>query len=134
MLPTIAISKLPKFLISVTSTFTSGLLPLLLIIIRISSCCIIPRSPCIASAACINIDGVPVLLKVATIFWAIIALLPMPLTTSRPFDAAMLSTAFTKLPSINSCNFFIEPASNSIVRRADDIIFSLFIVEGANLL
>ena len=40
-----------------------------------------------ASAACKNIDGVPVEFNVATIFCAIMALFPIPVTTNLPFDS-----------------------------------------------
>jgi hypothetical protein len=39
-----------------------------------------------ASAACIKMAGVPVEFIVATIFEAMIALLPIPLITTRPSD------------------------------------------------
>ena len=43
-----------------------------------------PRSPWTASAGCRNNAGEPVELSVAAIFWAIMPLLPMPVTTTRP--------------------------------------------------
>ena len=39
-----------------------------------------------ASAACRNMDGVPVELKVATIFCPMIALFPIPVTINRPLE------------------------------------------------
>jgi hypothetical protein len=39
-----------------------------------------------ASAACIKTAGVPVELKVATIFVAMFALFPIPVTTTRPLE------------------------------------------------
>jgi hypothetical protein len=48
-----------------------------------------------------KIDGVPVELKVATIFWAIIALLPMPLNTIRPLQLSKSAIALSKSSSTN---------------------------------
>ena len=46
-----------------------------------------PTSPCTASAGCRNSAGEPVELSVAAIFCAMMPLLPMPVTTTRPFDS-----------------------------------------------
>ncbi len=60
-----------------------------------------------ASAACMNKDGVPVLLSVATIFWAIIALLPIPLITSLPLHS-LIDLIMLKKSSVRfSCSSFI---------------------------
>ena len=59
-----------------------------------------PRSPWIASAACMKIAGVPVELRLATIFAPIAALLPIPVITTRPFDSEILMAAFAKLSSM----------------------------------
>ena len=61
-----------------------------------SSRVIMPRSPCAASAACTNIDGVPVDASVAAILRAMCPLLPTPLTTTRPLQASNRSTALGK--------------------------------------
>jgi hypothetical protein len=59
--------------------------------------------------------GVPVELSVATIFDAIMALLPIPETTTRPFDLRMDSTAPENVSSKNDERFRIASASVSIV-------------------
>jgi hypothetical protein len=46
-----------------------------------------------ASAACINTEGVPVEFRVATILFAIIALLPMPVIITLPLELYINSTA-----------------------------------------
>ena len=80
-----------------------------------------------SSAACIKIAGVPVELKVATIFCAIIALLPMPVTITRPLHCKMVDTTFSKSSFIFFATFNIAAASSSKVLTADWIIdFLLF--------
>ena len=49
-----------------------------------------------ASAACINIAGVPVEFSVATIFVAMMALFPTPVMITLPFEAIIDETACTK--------------------------------------
>ena len=83
-----------------TNTFISGVLPLLEMHITTSSCCIIPKSPWIASAACIKMAGVPVEFIVATILLAIMALLPIPVITTRPLDCNIYCTDLVKSSSI----------------------------------
>ncbi|MNZ80166.1 hypothetical protein D3C78_987940 [compost metagenome] len=61
-----------------------------------SSFCIIPKSPCIASAACMYNAGVPVEFIVATIFCAMMALLPIPVITTRPLELRMILTIVSK--------------------------------------
>ena len=46
-----------------------------------------------ASAACINTEGVPVEFRVATILFAIMALFPMPVIMTRPLELYINSTA-----------------------------------------
>ena len=67
-LPVIEIKGLPKLLIKGTKDFISGVFPLLEMQMTISSTKTFPKSPWIASAACMKIAGVPVELNVATIF------------------------------------------------------------------
>src|SRR5579863_8289910 len=58
-----------------------------------------PRSPWTASAGWRKRAGEPVELRVAAIFWATMPLLPMPVTTTRPWDSPqrrMSSTARLK--------------------------------------
>src|SRR5687768_7183042 len=63
-------------------------------------------------------DGVPVELRVATIFWAITALLPIPLITTRPLHPAIAFTAFSKSSLIKAVSPAIEWASSSMVLSA----------------
>jgi len=66
-----------------------------------------PRSPCTASAGCRNSAGLPVELSVAAIFCAIIPLLPIPVTTTRPRPSPQRITSSTARPNASA----IEPAS-----------------------
>ena len=62
-----------------------------------------PRSPCTASAGCRNRAGEPVELSVAAIFCAMMPLLPMPVTTTRPLlspQCRISSTARRKASTI----------------------------------
>ena len=62
-----------------------------------------PRSPCTASAGCRNSAGLPVELSVAAIFCAMMPLLPMPVTTTRPLPSLqrrISSTARSKSAAI----------------------------------
>ncbi|MNY74771.1 hypothetical protein D3C86_2138770 [compost metagenome] len=72
-------------------------------------------------------EGVPVELKVATIFCAIMALLPIPVTITRPLLSIIKSTTLTK----SSFTFLIKPkialASNcKVLTPASIIDFLLF--------
>ena len=100
VLPTRAIRVFPKSLISGTSIFISGVSPLFETQMTTSSGCTMPRSPWMASAACIKAAGVPVELNVETILVAMFALFPMPVTTTLPFAEKIVSTAFTKASSM----------------------------------
>ena len=102
----------PNCFTNCTKFLISGLSPLLLMIKTISLACIIPESPCIASAACKYNAGVPVELKVATIFCAMMALFPIPLMTNLPLLFKMAVTAFSKEASIYLFNS--TKASDSI--------------------
>ena len=55
--------------------------------------------------------GVPVEFMVATIFCAMMALLPTPVMTIRPFEAKIASTQASKSPSIKSIILRIASAS-----------------------
>jgi len=63
-------------------------------------------------------EGVPVLLKVATIFCAMIALLPIPLTISLPFDLLINLTTSAKVPLSNGFNSLTDSLSMVSVRLA----------------
>ncbi|MCY1235770.1 hypothetical protein D3C86_1185580 [compost metagenome] len=80
-----------------------------------------------ASEACKNIDGVPVELSVATIFWAMMALFPIPVTINRPFDLKMISTASAKSLVRSSERFAIALLSANIVFLAEANIASFSI-------
>ena len=66
------------------SIFISGVLPLLEMHTTTSFGWMMPKSPWMASAACMKMAGVPVEFSVATIFCPMMALLPMPVTMMRP--------------------------------------------------
>lgn len=72
-------------------------------------------SPWMASAACIKMAGVPVELRVATILDAMMALLPMPETITRPSECKMNSTASAKVSSKSEDRFRMAVASVSMV-------------------
>ena len=85
----------------------------------------IPRSPCTASTGCINNAGVPIELRVAATLRAIIPLLPMPVTTTRPRQASIKSTARSKAcaigPAMRSAN--ARSASASIRTTFSPVCF-----------
>ena len=98
--------------------FNSIVFPLFEINKTISFFLIFPKSPCNASTACIKIEDVPVEFNVATNFFPIIALLPIPTTTKRPSKNLNKLTTSTKLESINSSNLRIALACRSITSFA----------------
>ena len=81
-----------------------------------------PRSPCMASAACMKIAGVPVEFIVATILFAIMALFPIPVIITLPFELKMKLTAFSKSELIKFFKFAMALLSMSIVSNALSII------------
>ena len=68
-----------------------------------------------ASAACKKPDGVPVELNVATIFWAMMALFPIPVTITRPFDPKIRAMQLKKSESTDFVKFAIAADSSVIV-------------------
>ena len=60
-----------------------------------------------ASAACIKTDGVPVELSVAVIFCAMMALLPIPVQITLPFEKNIIFTLSKKSLPID----FFNPAT-----------------------
>ncbi len=77
-----------------------------------------PRSPCSASAGCRNSDGVPVDANVALIFCAMNPGFPIPVTTTRPEQARMRSTASEKSPSMRAQSCSMAAASARRTPRA----------------
>ena len=118
VLPTMAMRVLPKCFIKGMRTLISGVLPLLERQMTTSEGCIMPRSPCMASAACMKRAGVPVLLRVETILVAMLALLPMPVTTTLPEAEKMVSTASEKLLLMRFSRFSIAFFSSAITCNA----------------
>ena len=116
------ISLFPKLFSRGIRIFISGVSPLFEMQITASSFCMVPRSPCIASDACIKIEGVPVELNVATIFCPIIALLPIPVTITLPFIFEIKCTVSTKSSLINFFNWLTASASISSVLIASFLI------------
>ena len=68
---------------------------------------ILPKSPWLASVACIKYEGVPVDVNVADSLFPIWALLPTPVTITRPFRLWMVLTALKKLLLKIDDNVFI---------------------------
>ena len=101
----------PRRLAASTSSISSSVSPLVEIVNRTSPAASMPRSPWRASAACRNIDGVPVLEKVAAIFRPINPDLPSPATTTRPLQEYSSSTAFSKRSSRRSIRPLMASAS-----------------------
>lgn len=81
-----------------------------------------PKSPWIASAACINTAGVPVEFIVATIFSAIIALLPMPVIIRRPEEAKTALAALANDSSTSVSSVATACASMLTTDLAKDIM------------
>lgn len=77
-----------------------------------------------ASAACIKMEGVPVEFKVATIFVAMFALLPIPVTITLPLDWYIYSTAPANSSFTKWARFAIALLSVSIVCLAMEMILS----------
>ena len=59
-----------------------------------------PKSPWMASAACMKTAEVPVEFIVAAIFWAMMALLPTPENTMVPLFSSINCTTFSKVLSM----------------------------------
>ena len=78
-----------------------------------------------ASAACMKTAGVPVELNVATIFWAMMALLPIPVTMARPSICSSTRTASAKPASSPLMSCSTAAASVPMVCRASARIASL---------
>ena len=97
-----AISGSPMRLITGRMRVNSSVSPELETAMTTSPLAIMPRSPCTPSAGCRKSAGVPVEAMVAAIFWQISPDLPMPVTTTRPLQARIISTARTNSPSIRS--------------------------------
>ena len=95
-LPVMLISGMPRRLIRGNSVRISCVLPLLDRAITQSLAVIMPMSPWEASPGCTKKAGVPVLASVAAILPAICPLLPMPVTTTRPFVPRMCRQAAAK--------------------------------------
>ena len=71
-----------------------------------------------ASAACIKSEGVPVEFKVATILFPIIALFPIPVTTTLPLEFKIAFTESSKSLFSISEIFFNASASRFITYLA----------------
>jgi len=70
-----------------------------------------------ASAACIKIAGVPVEFSVATIFWQMMALFPIPVTITLPLADRIRRTHFIKLS-------FTERASPATAKASLLMVFN----------
>ena len=84
-------------------------------------------SPCNASAACRNRDGVPVLEKVADAFFATCPDLPSPIVIIFPLHSNITLHAFSKFKLILFAILFSAKASCLITFFATDILLIFFI-------
>ena len=80
---------------------------------------IIPRSPWPASAGCRKKAGVPVLASVAAILPATCPDLPIPVTTTRPWQARQMRQAAAKAAPSRAPSPCTARASISSARRAN---------------
>ena len=85
-LPVTAIDGIPVTCKCPINCITSLVSPLYEKTTTISCFEIIPKSPCELSPACKKIEGVPVLVRVDDIFWAIKPLLPIPDKITLPLQ------------------------------------------------
>src|SRR6266850_751541 len=119
-LPVIEISLTPRRLILSRRRRSSSVSPEFDTARTTSPGTTIPRSPWIASAGCMKREGVPVDARVAAIFRQMIPDFPIPVTTTRPLQAWIAATAFSKWePSaaMRSITSRIARASSSRTRR-----------------
>ena len=98
-----------------TSILISGVSPLFERMTTMSPSRTMPKSPWMASAACINTAVVPVEFIVATIFWAMRALFPMPENTRLPLFSRIKATVSAKSSSSLAFRLLIAFASFSII-------------------
>ncbi len=98
---------------------SSSLSPELESAITTSPSVIMPKSPWLASAGCIKKAGVPVLARVAAILPPICPDLPIPLTTTRPWQCRISMTAASKFASRRLANAVISRASMDNTLRAN---------------
>ena len=87
-----------------------------------------PKSPCMASAALTNIAGVPVDANDAAILCPTMPVLPMPIITTLPVQAYIISTARLISSPIESAifrNSAISCSNISLVRSFQDIYLKL---------
>ena len=112
------INRTPSRFTASTNSMSSSVSPLDEIATSTSSPVSIPKSPCNASEACKNNDGVPILANVAAVFRPINPDLPSPVTTTRPLHEYSISTAFSKRASSRSINPAIASDSIRNTRRA----------------
>ena len=106
---------LPLSLTNGTSTLISGVSPLFERMTTMSPSRTMPKSPWMASAACMKTALVPVEFIVAAIFWAMMALFPMPENTKFPLFSSIISTIFGKSSAICDFNPEIADASLSMI-------------------
>ena len=101
-----------------TSSSSSGVSPEFDTASTTSMRVIMPRSPWLASAGCRKNAGVPVLASVAAILRATWPDLPMPVTTTRPWQSRHTAHAATKRSSSRDCSATTACASMPRARRA----------------
>jgi hypothetical protein len=108
----------PWRLMSGTIASSSSLSPEFESAMKTSSRATMPRSPWLASAGWTKYAGVPVLARVDAILRAMCPDFPMPLTTTRPRQFRIVSTAWAKRPSSLPIRSATALASISSTSRA----------------
>ena len=115
------INGIPRRLIRGKMVITSAVLPEFEMAITTSFLVIMPRSPWLASPGCTKNAGVPVLAKVAAILLPIWPDLPIPVTTTRPSQARIVSQARAKSLLMPGSMALTAWASSSTVRMPEVI-------------
>ena len=119
VLPLITMSGTARRFRCGSSSTSSGVSPELDSASTASPRVIMPRSPCPASAGCRKKAGVPVLASVAAILPATCPDLPMPVTTTRPWQARHTRQACANAAPSLAVSASTARASMASARRAE---------------
>src|SRR5690606_18550827 len=112
-------SGAPMRLIRGSMVVTSAVLPEFEMASTTACLVIMPRSPWLASPGWTTDEGVPVLARVAALLLPPWPDFPIPVTTTRPVHARMMSLALTKLASMRSSRRAMALCSIWMARWAD---------------
>ena len=129
-LPVMAMMRAPMFLRGVQILTISEDVPLCEMSRAMSLDAIMPRSPCMASAALTKIAGVPVEARDAAILCPTMPVLPMPRITTLPVHEYIISTVW----SISSSRRFairwnsVISCSNICLLRSFQVMVVVFVV------